>query len=32
VALPAESCHLFNASNRAYRRVISKAAETKPIV
>jgi multiple sugar transport system ATP-binding protein len=32
LSLPAENCHLFNSANRAYKRVISAAAETAPVV
>ena len=32
ITLPASSCHLFNSAHRAYPRIVSKAAETAPIV
>ncbi len=32
VGLPAEGCHLFDADDRAFDRVIGEAAETRPIV
>ena len=32
VALPAENCHLFDAEEQAYKRVIDPSAETQPIV
>ncbi len=32
ITLPAGNCHLFNSAHRAYPRIVSKAAETAPIV
>ena len=32
ITLPAQNCHLFNDKDQAYKRVIDKAAETKPIL